>query len=113
MLLSDYFEACTLLDRRTHEDPLEGIREEWVDGAELMLGITTNNSTQAQIAYQNGAKVLYTVVMPLTVQLALNDRIRRHRDGAVLRLTSDPSDMTTPGVATVQFKQARAEAIRL
>lgn len=113
MALSDFFEKCVLLDRVTHAAQLEGIREEWVDGAELMLGVTCNNSNQAQLAYQAGAKVLYTVVMPLTVELQLNDRLRRVRDGVVLKLTSDPRDMTTPGAATVQFKQARAEAIRL
>ena len=112
MALTDFFEPCVMMDRLTHAD-LGTIVETWVDGAELRLGITTNNTTEAQIAYQSGAKVLYTVVMPLTVELHMGDRIRRKRDGVVLRLTSDPADMTTPGVAVTQFKQARAEAIRL
>ena len=113
MALSDFFEDCVLLDRRTQTDPLAGVVESWVDGAALRLGITTSNSVAAQIAYQSGAKVLYTVVMPADTHLALNDRIRRVRDGMVLRLTSDPADMTTPGVAVEQYKQARAEAVRL
>ena len=113
MALSDFFEDCVLLDKRTQADQLAGVVETWVDGAALRLGIATNNSTPAQIAYQSGAKVLYTVVMPLTVPLALNDRIRRKRDGMVLKLVSDPADMTTPGMATVQYKQARAEAVRV
>ena len=113
MALSDFFEDCVLLDRRTQADQLAGLVETWVDGAELRLGIATNNSTAAQIAYQSGAKVMYTVVMTVDTALALGDRIRRKRDGLVLKLVSDPADMTTPSVAVEKFKQARAEAVRI
>lgn len=109
----DFYEDVVVLDRVTTNDPLAGVQVEWVDGATISVGISTNNSTAAQIAYQSGAKVLYTVVMELDEILTINDRIRRVRDGTVLVLKSDPNDMRTPETADEKYKQARAEAIRV
>lgn len=55
----------------------------------------------------------YTIVIPLTVKLEQNDRVRRVRDGRVYRITSNAADMTTPSVAQEQYAQVGAEVIEV
>lgn len=111
MALEDFFCACVMLDKRTAPDGFGGVVETWEEGAGIRLGITRNSSTEAQIAYQNGTKELFTLVMLPVLSLSPGDRVKRLKDGKVFRVTSDSRDMTTPEVAQVQFRQCDAEVV--
>lgn len=113
MALTDFFEPFAMMDRITHEDDLAGIVHTWQEGAHFRAGITTKQSTQARIAYQDGAKVMYTIVIPETMDLQKDDRVKRLSDGLFLRITSNAQDMTTPAAAQMKFRQVTAEAIQL
>ena len=113
MALTDFFDACVLLDKRTASDGFGGVVETWTDGAEIRLGITRVSSTEARIAYQSGTREMFTLVMLPTLTLGQNDRVKRIKDGKVFRVTSDSRNMTTPEAAQMQFRQCDAEVIAL
>ena len=106
MALTDFFDACVMLDKRTASDGFGGVVETWADGAEIRLGITRVSSTEARIAYQSGTREMFTLVMLPTLTLG-------QKDGKVFRVTSDSRDMTTPEAAQMQFRQCDAEVIAL
>ncbi len=111
MALTDFFVPCVLLDKRTQPDGYGGITTVYTDGAAIKCGITTDNSTEAQIAYKSGLKTIYTIVFDKRIALSLNDRVKRVKDGKVFRVTSDSSDMQTPDVSAMQYAQVSAEVV--
>lgn len=111
MALHDFFVDCCMVDKTTVNDGFGSVTIEWVDGAEFSAGIVLNSSNEMQVAYQQGLKRTYTVVIDETVQLAREDRIKRLNDGLVLRITSEPGDMTTPAVSFLKYKQCTAEVV--
>lgn len=111
MALQDFFVACAMMDRVTASDDLAGIVQTWQEGAHFRAGIATAQTTEAKIAYQTGAKTIYTVVTEEAITLSAGDRIKRLSDGLVLKITSNAADMTTPAVSVVKFRQANAEAV--
>lgn len=110
-MLSDYFEDFVVMTKIKVPDDFDGLRDEYVEGASFRAGISTNSSTEAQIAQQNGMKAIYTIVHPITMTLEQNDRVKRVKDGRVYRITSNSADMTTPAVAQVQYSQVTAEVV--
>lgn len=110
-MLSDYFEDFVMQDRVSMPDGFGGLAYDYADGAVFQAGITTNNSTEAQIAMQNGMKVIYTIVHSISLTLEQNDRVKRLKDGRVYRITSNSADMATPASAQVQYAQTRAEVV--
>ena len=100
-----------MLDRRTHPDGFGGITDTWVDGAMFDAAAAMRQSDEMTIAYRNGLKMVYDVVVPETVTLMQNDRIKRVRDGLVIRVTSNTAEMTTPSMSDMHFSQCSAEAI--
>lgn len=108
-MLTDYFETFVMQDWKSAPDGFGGLTWELTDGAEFQAGINTNSSNEAQIAMQNGMKTIYTIVHPITLTLEKDDRVKRKKDGRIYRITS--ADMTTPGVAQVQYSQVTAEVV--
>ena len=116
MMIQDFFEDVVIMDKRTHTDDISGTTTSWVDGATIKAGVVVDNSTAARVAYQNGARVMYTIVYSDTVDLAIGDRLRRAKDGTVMTVKSSPGDMTPPPnvpSALMAFRQVRAEAVKL
>lgn len=111
MALQDYLVDFCMLDKRTVEDGYGGVTPEYAEGARFKAGITTNQSNEARIAYQQGLKVIYTLVFKPTIALENGDRVKRLSDGLVLRITSKSRDMTTPTAAQLQMSQVTAEVI--
>lgn len=111
MALTDFFVECAMMDKMTVKDELAGIATYWQEGAHFRAGIATKSSTEARIAYQTGAKTMYTVVTDEMIELAAGDRIKRLSDGLMLKITSNAADMTTPAISTVKFRQVNAEAV--
>lgn len=113
MALSDFFVSCAMMDRVTVSDELAGIAQYWQEGAHFKAGIVTNQATEAKIAYQTGAKTMYTIVTDELCALETGDRVKRLSDGLVLKVTSNARDMETPAVAQVKYRQVNAEAVTL
>ena len=111
MALSDFFVPCAMMDKVTVTDELAGIAQSWKEGAHFKAGIVTNQTTEARIAYQTGAKTIYTIVTDELITLEPGDRVKRLSDGLVLKVTSHSRDMTTPAVSQVKFSQVNAEAV--
>ena len=115
-MVQDYFEDVVIMDKRTHNDPISGTSTSWVDGAKIKAGIVTDNSTAAKIAYQNGARVMYTVVYTDAVELYVGDRLKRVKDGTVMTVMSSAADMSPPPnvpTAAINYRQVRAEAVKV
>ena len=113
MALTDFFVKCVFLDKITLPDGYGGITTVYRNGAEFDAGIATNQSTEAEIAYQNGLKVLYSIVTTDLINLRQGDVIRRLSDGLTLRVTSDASDMHTPPMASQQYIKVTGEAVKV
>lgn len=111
MALEDYFTDFCMMDRRTVEDGYGGVTTQYVEGAHFQAGITTKQSTQARIAYQQGLKVMYTLVFKPTISVNNGDVVKRLSDGLTLKVTSKSRDMTTPAAAQLQMSQVSAEVI--
>lgn len=111
MALNDFFVPVCMVDKRTVPDGLGGVDVTYIDGAHFMAGIVAKQNTQAQIAYQQGLKTIYTVVFKPTAGLSFGDRIKRLSDGLMLKITSNARDMTTPERADIQLSQVSAEVI--
>ena len=111
MALHDFFEPCVLLEKRTTPDGYGGVVTAYIDGATVRMGITTNSSTEALIADKSGVKAVYTIAFDTHITLSVNDRVKRVKDGKVFRITSDATDMQTPAVSSVQFRQCSAEVV--
>lgn len=115
-MVQDYFEDVVIMDKRTHNDPISGTSTSWVEGAKIKAGVVVDNSTAARVAYQSGAQVMYTVVIPETVELSIGDRLKRVKDGTLMVVKSSPGDMAPPPnvpSAMMAFRQVRAEAVKV
>ena len=110
-MLTDFFETFKRRALTQTTSPLGGKVDTWTDGASFQAGVSLNNSREAQIAYRNGLATQYTIVMPTTVTLHQNDRVKRVADGVEFRVTSNSPDMHTPACATLQYSQVTAEVI--
>ena len=85
MAVQDYFTDFCMLDKRTVSDGMGGVTPTYTEGAKFKAGISTNQSNEAKIAYQQGLKVMYTLVFMPTITLENGDRIpisRTFRDAA-------------------------------
>ena len=111
MALSDFFEDFIMQNWSSKPDGNGGIVWEISDGAPFRAGISTKNSTEAQIAYKNGLKTIYTIVHPKTLSLSQDDRVKRVKDGRLYRSPSNSADMSTPAIAGVQYAQVTAEVV--
>jgi head-tail adaptor len=110
-VITDFFESFKYRTLTTTTSPLGGTVETWVDGATFSAGIFLNNSEEMQIAYRNGLKKQYTVVLPNGVTLAQEARIKRVSDSVIFRITADSADTHTPAVAELQYSYVTAEVI--
>lgn len=110
-MLSDFFEPFCIQDRHSEPDGFGGVAWTLTDGAEIMAGISTVSTAEAQIAYQTGTKTIYTIVHRKTLTLHQGDHVRRMADGRLYRITSNSADMATPAMAQEQYCQVSAEVI--
>ena len=108
-LLTDAFEKCTIIDKRTVSEGYGGYNTEWVDGAEIEAAIVFDNSLQARTAEKAGVTSLYTVTTKRNVVLNYHDVFRRQKDNKIFRVTSDGDDKVTPKSTTLDMRQVSAE----
>lgn len=110
-LIDSRMEDVTMLDMVSVPDGFGGIVKEWRDGAKFRAAILTKATTEAEIAYQQGVKRMYTVYTKQIAKLSRNDRLRRESDGRVLRVTSDAVEDGTPGTSVLDLYRVSAEAV--
>lgn len=110
-LIDSRMEDAVMLDLVSVPDGFGGILKEWRDGAAFRAAIVMKSTTDAEIAYQQGAKRLYTVYTRQIVKLARGDRFRREKDGRVLRVTSDAVEDGTPGSSSLDLYRVQAEVV--
>ena len=112
-LLQSRLKPFVIMDTVTRPDGFGGYDEVLADGAPFDAATTIKSSTEALIAYQDGAKKIYTVVTRQTVRLRRGMKIRRVEDGLTLRVTTDAEDMKTPDISDLKLYQVSAEAIEV
>ena len=110
-LIDSRMEDAVMLDLVSMQDGFGGVVKEWRDGASFRAAIQMKTTTDAEIAYQQGAKRLYTVYTRQIVRLERGDRIRRVSDGRVLRVTSDAVEDNTPGGSALDLYRVQAEVV--
>lgn len=108
-LLSEAFEACVILDKKTESDGLGGVITHYTDGASINAAIVFNSSTEAKIAQAQGVTSVYKIITNKSVLLQYHDVIRRESDGKTFRITSDGSDNKTPKSASLNMREVDAE----
>lgn len=108
-MIADFYEKLTLIDKTTISDGMGGFTEEYVEGAEFMGSVTTDNSMEARMAGQQGVRSLSTLTIPINAPVKYNDIIKVNSSGKYFRVTSEPDDIQTPKMSEVDFKQASCE----
>lgn len=107
----DFYEDVQVVDYISKTDGYGGVNWEQSLGAPFRAGIFVNNSNEAVIAGRLGNKAIFTVQTDINVELEQNDVIFRKLDGRMYRITSNAIDMTTPAVASDQYRECTAEVI--
>ncbi len=110
-MLSDFFVAFNLQSRTPSPDGFGDVIWTYADAVPFMAGISTNSSSEAQIAYKNGLKTIYTIVCRKNLTLRQEDVVKRMSDGKLFRITSNAVDMETPNKAVESYWQVTAEVI--
>lgn len=110
-MLSDFFIPFNLQSRTPAPDGFGDVIWTYADAVPFMAGISTNSSDEAQIAYRNGLKTIYTIVLRKNLTLRQEDVVKRVTDGKLFRITSNAVDMATPAKANESYWQVTAEVI--
>jgi hypothetical protein len=109
MALQDYFEPSFIQGWEDISDGFGGTVRRWIDGDLIYVGYILNQSMEARVAEAQGIRSVYTIISHLNSELENTSVIRRIKDNAFYRITSDFNE--TPDIADVKFKQASAEKV--
>lgn len=112
-LFEEFYEPCVLMEKKRVTDGEGGWVTRWDEGLEFDAAVVMDTTLQARVAESDGMKSVYTVTTPQNVRFDYHDAFKRLSDGKTFRVTSDPSDKTTPEVASFSFEQVTAEAWEL
>lgn len=111
MPMEDFYEALCIMNWISKPDDLGGFHWEWEDGADFKGGIVLNSTTEMRIAQQSGAKGIYALTTDVSIPIAPGDVIKRLRDDALFKVTSDPEDKKTPGMSDIKGMQVTLERV--
>lgn len=113
-MLEDYLNIeFAIMDKISQPDPMGGVLYTYQEGAHFRGGAVMNNTTEMQLAGQNGAKLLYTLVVDKKLVFSRGQIVRRVEDAADFQLLTDTRDMVTPVKAGIQCAQATMERVVL
>lgn len=104
-----FYEPCQLLEKEKVTDGEGGWKTTWTSKGDFEAAVVLDTSSAAVIAESAGMNRSYTVTCPTGTGLRFHDVFKRMSDGKAFRVTSDPSDVTTPSMATFQFEIVKAE----
>lgn len=108
-LLTESFEPCVMLNKRTTKDSYGAYVDIWESGAEFDAAISFDTSIEGRTAGVQGVTNLYTVLTTKEMNLQYHDVFRRIRDGKVFRVKSDGDDKKTPRSAGLNLRLVTAE----
>lgn len=112
-LFESFYEPCVLMEKKRVSDGEGGWVTSWEDGIEFEAAIVLDTTMTARVAESEGMKSVYTVTANTNIAFDFHDVFKRLEDGKIFRVTSDPTDKTTPDVASFQFEQVTAEVWEL
>ncbi len=112
-LVDKAMEKTYIMDKTTYKDEYGGVKTKYVEGAEIPVAYSFDNSTQARIAEQEGVTNRYTLTTKKNIILQYHDVLKRVRDGKIFRVTSDGDDNMTPNNAGLDLRQVEAEEWRI
>ena len=108
MTLIDAFKVpCKLVEKARVPDGEGGWTTEWADSDAFDAAITADASAGARLAEKATEQGTCTVTVDRDVELPFHSVLRRDSDGATFRIVG--ANAPTPGCATFQFNQYRAE----
>jgi hypothetical protein len=108
-LLQEAMVDCVIMNKNKEPDGAGGFITSWTEGATFKAAISSNTTTEAQIAEAQGMKRIYSVVTNKNAMLDHNDVFKRVSDGATFRVKSDGEDVKTPHSASLNMSQVTAE----
>jgi hypothetical protein len=108
-LLQDAMVDCILMNKSKNPDGAGGFVTEWTEGAMFKAAISSNTSTEAQIAEAQGLKRIYSVITNKNAMLEHNDVFKRILDGVTFRVKSDGEDVVSPRSSALNMSQVTAE----
>lgn len=108
-LLDNFMTECCFVNAIKQSDGEGGFITEYTDGAGFNAAIVLDKSMQARIAEKEGVTSLYTITVSRSVPLDFHDIVKRKKDGATFRITSDGNDAKSPDYGTLDMRQATAE----
>lgn len=111
MAREEFYEPAQIIDYISRPDGLGGVIWEQVPGAPIKAGFIANNSNEAVMAGRLGNKAMFIIQTNLNVELEQNDVILRIKDNRMYRITGNAIDMTTPSVASDQYREVNAEVL--
>ncbi len=108
-LLTESFDPCVMLNKRTIKDSYGAYFTIWEEGAGFDAAISFDTSIEARTAGAQGTTNLYTVLTGKEINLQYHDVFQRVRDSKVFRVKSDGDDKKTPKSAGLNLRLVTAE----
>lgn len=107
-LLDDAYEWFVKVDKRSVNDGEGGYFTEYVDGAEILVAVTNDNTNLERIAEALTEKVEYRVTTKRKIKFEQDDLIKRLSDGQVFRIYHKNAK-ETPTSASLDMKETFAQ----
>lgn len=108
-LIDAMMDECIIMNKIKTSDGEGGSITTWIEGAEILVAITTDMSMSARVAEREGVTSTYTLTTKRENALDFHDVIKRKKDGKIFRVTSDANDKMSPAVSSLDMAQATAE----
>lgn len=109
MAIEDFFEEFIFVEKRKQSDGMGGFVSEYVETVPFKAGINTNQSMEARIGEQQGAKSIYTITTNKDCLLEYGDIVKRKRGNSYYKITSNSIDKISPMVLEMDIAQVTAE----
>lgn len=110
-MVTDYFEAFTLLEKVGTSDGLGSECLSWEDVTSFRGGLTQTTGNELHVGGRVTARLSPALLHEIDVTLQTGDHVRRERDGSIWRVIGSSGDMRTPALATQQLAQVAVERL--
>ena len=107
-LLDQAYEPFVMIDKRSVSDGEGGYFTDYVEGAEISVAVTNENTSLTRIAEALTEKVEYRVITKRNVKFNQDDLIKRISDGQVFRIYYK-NTKETPKSASLDMKETFAQ----
>lgn len=107
-LLDQEYEPFVMIDKRSVSDGEGGYFTDYVEGAEISVAVTNENTSLTRIAEALTEKIEYRVITKRNVRFNQDDLIKRVSDGQVFRIYYK-NTKETPKSAKLDMKETFAQ----